>query len=96
MIFETTRVNSDCNDLHSRLEKVEAKLDKIVHEVGSSLENHSKAIELIPNSVSAVEVKLNKVVQELATRLDSHRKKLKKCQQILQILLPQLLMLHRL
>ena len=51
MIFETARVNSNCNDLHSRLEKVDAKLDKIVHEVGSRLENHSKAVESITNIV---------------------------------------------
>ena len=60
MILKTARVNSDCNEVHSRLEKFEAKLDKMVQEVGSRLENHSKAIESIPNSVSAVEVKLNK------------------------------------
>ena len=74
MVFETAKTNSDCNELHSRLEKVEAKLDKIVQEVGSKLENHSKTIESISNSASAVEAKLNKVVQELGTRIDSHCK----------------------
>ena len=70
MVFETAKANSDCKELHSRLEKVETKLDKIVPEVGSKLENHSKTIESILNSASAVEVKLNKVVQELGTRID--------------------------
>ena len=74
MVFEITKANSDCNELHSRLKKVEAKLDKIVQEGGSKLENHSKTIKSIPNSASAVEVKLNKVVQELGTRIDSHCK----------------------
>ena len=74
MVFETAKANSDCNELHSRLEKVEAKLDKIVQEVGSKFENHSKTIESIPNNAPAVEAKLNKVVQELGTRIDSHSK----------------------
>ena len=87
-------LSSDCNELHSRLAKVEAKLDKTVQEIASRLENHSKAIESIPNSALAVEVKLNEVGQELDTRLDSHRKKLKRCQQMFLILLPQLLVLR--
>ena len=58
----------------SRLAKVEAKLDKTVQEVASRLENHSKAIESIPNSASVVEVKLNEVGKELDTKLDSHCK----------------------
>ena len=75
MIFETVKVNNNRGELQSRLEKVEAKLDKIVQEVvGSRLDNHSKTIESIPSSASAVEVKLNKVVQELGTKLDSHCK----------------------
>ena len=84
-------LNSDCNELHPRLAKIEAKLDKTVQEVASRLENHSKAIESIPNSALAVEVKMNEVGQELDTRLDSHHKKLKRC---LLILLPQLLVLR--
>ena len=65
----------------SRLAKVEAKLDKTVQEVASTLENHSKAIESITNSALAVEVKLNEVDQELDTRLQiySYHKKLKRC-----------------
>ena len=74
MIFETVKVNNNRGELQSRLEKVEAKLDKIVQEVGSRLDNHSKTIESIPSSASAVEVNLNKVVQELGTKLDSHCK----------------------
>ena len=69
-----SHLNSDCNELHSRLAKVEAKLDKTVQEVASRLENHSKAIESIPNSPLAVEVKLNEVGPELDTRLDRHHK----------------------
>ena len=45
MIFETVKVNNNRGELQSRLEKVEAKLDKIVQEVGSRLDNHSKTIE---------------------------------------------------
>jgi len=71
MIFETVKANNARGELESRLEKVEAKLDKIVQEVGSRLDNQNKTIESIPNSASAVEVKLNKVVQ---TKLDSHCK----------------------
>jgi len=65
---------SDCDELHSRLEKVEAKL---VQEVGSGLETHRKIIESIPSSASAVEFKLKKVAQELGTKLDSHYKTIK-------------------
>jgi len=74
IIFEAVKANNARGELQSRLEKVEAKLDKIVQEVGSRLDNHSKTIESIPSSASAVEVKLNKVVQELGTKLDSHCK----------------------
>ena len=42
MVFETAKANSDCNELHSRLEKVEAKLDKIVHKLAQSLKITAK------------------------------------------------------
>ena len=64
LIQNCVGVTDKHDDLNSRLEEVEAKLDRIVQEVGSKLENHSKSIESIPSSASAVEVKLNKVVQE--------------------------------
>ena len=68
------KAKNDSNEIQSRIENVEAKLDKIVQEVGSKLKNHSTTIESIPSSTSAAEVKLNKVVQELGTKLDTHRK----------------------
>ena len=55
------------------------KLDKIVQEVGSKLENHSKNI-INPKSV---EVKLNKVVEEP----HSHRKAIEQYQQMFLTLL---------
>jgi len=71
MILKCVKATDNHDDLYSRLEKVEAKLDGIVQEVGSQLQNHNKSI---PSNTSEVEVKLNKVVQDLGTRLDSHRK----------------------
>ena len=44
MIFETVKVNSDCNELHSRLEKVEAKLDKIVQKLAQNLKITAKQL----------------------------------------------------
>ena len=74
MIFKSVKAINNQNELASRLEKVEAKLNEIVQEVGSKLENHSKTIQSLPSNASAVETKLNKVVQEFGTRLDNHYK----------------------
>ena len=91
MIFEIAKAKNDSNEIQSRIEKVEAKLDKIVQEVGSKLENHSKTIESIPSSTSAVEVKWSK---SLVPSWILIAKVLKQYHQMLQILLPQLPMLH--
>ena len=84
MIFEIAKAKNDSYEIQSRIEKVEAKPDKIVQEIGSKLENHSKIIKSLPSSTSAVEVKLNKMVQELGTKLDTHCKVLKQYHQMLQ------------
>ena len=70
MIFESVKAVNNYNELNSRFEKVETKLDEIVHEV----ENYSKTIQSLPSNATAVETKLSKVVQEFGTRLDSHCK----------------------
>ena len=77
LILKSVEVVDNHDDLSSRLDKVEVKLDEIIHKVGSELENHNKTIQSLPNNTSAVETKLNKVVQELGTRLDSHCKSIK-------------------
>jgi len=90
MIFEIVKAKNDSYEIQSRIEKVEAKLDKIVQEVGSKLKNYNKTIESIPSSASAVEVKLKKVVQASWILI---AKVLKQYHQMLQTLLPQLPML---
>jgi len=87
MIFKIAKAKNDNNEIQSRIEKVEAKLDKIVQEVGSKLENHSKTIESIPSSASAVEVKLNKWFKSLVPSWILIAKVLKSYHQMLQALL---------
>ena len=57
--------NHDDQAYSSRLDKVEVKLDEIVHKVGSELENHNKTIQSLPNNTSVVETKLNKWFRSL-------------------------------